>query len=35
MRRETVVVDLALRTLDFKEGVRAFLERREPRFEGR
>jgi 2-(1,2-epoxy-1,2-dihydrophenyl)acetyl-CoA isomerase len=35
MRRETVVVDLALRTKDFKEGINAFLQRRAPQFEGR
>jgi 2-(1,2-epoxy-1,2-dihydrophenyl)acetyl-CoA isomerase len=35
MRRETVVVDLALRTKDFKEGINAFLQRRDPQFEGR
>jgi len=35
MRRESLVVDLSIRTMDFKEGVAAFLDKRPPSFEGR
>ena len=35
MQREALVVDLSLRTADFKEGVGAFLARRPAQFKGR
>lgn len=35
LRRESLVVDVSLRTKDFKEGVAAFLRKRTPEFEGR
>jgi len=35
MEHEAVALELSSRTADFKEGLRAFTERRSPRFEGR
>jgi 2-(1,2-epoxy-1,2-dihydrophenyl)acetyl-CoA isomerase len=35
MEHEAAALELSSRTVDFKEGLRAFKERRDPRFEGR
>jgi 2-(1,2-epoxy-1,2-dihydrophenyl)acetyl-CoA isomerase len=35
MERESLAIELSSRTSDFREGLRAFTERRDPTFEGR
>jgi len=35
MEHESLALELATRSVDFREGLRAFTERRDPRFEGR